>query len=408
MSSANKNMSVDLRMIDHSGIGTYLKGLISFLLNDSHTINLILNAGDHKNFNRLEHYNLKLLKCDSNIYSILEQIKLKQIIKNNKPALFWSPHYNIPIFCKCPLLVTIHDCAHLAMPEIYGKSLIKKAYVKFMFSRIKAKASHIITVSKFSKSEIIKYTGIEPERISVIYNGVDRDWGLLASGSGIVEDKNLTQVRSRQQEVRNSFNHSKFKTQNSTLLPNPQPPTTSHQPPYIIYVGNVKPHKNLLRLLQAFELIKDEVECNLVIVGKKDGFITVDRSVIKFAERLGARVKFTGYLSDEELKNFLVNAEIMVFPSLYEGFGLPPLEAMAAGVPTCVSDIPVLKEICGEAAEYFDPYDIEAIGASIKKLLKNELRKKELVRLGQERVKQFTWKKSAEKHLEVIKNLLHH
>lgn len=136
--------------------------------------------------------------------------------------------------------------------------------------------------------------------------------------------------------------------------------------PYILYVGNVKPHKNLRRLVQAFQSIADQIPQDLIIVGKKEGFIIGDSEVAKLAEMMGEKIHFTGFVSNEELKNYYHYADLFVFPSLYEGFGLPPLEAMSAGCKNvAVSNIPVLKEIYGDSVVYFDPEDITSIANQI-------------------------------------------
>jgi glycosyltransferase involved in cell wall biosynthesis len=351
---------IDSRMINHSGIGVYLQNILPDIIGSCKDFSFDLLGLKEI----LRNYTRNIVSCNSRIYSASEQLYFYKYTRCKK-NIFWSPHFNIPILCKSTLLVTIHDCAHFAVPEICGNNFIKKSYINFMFQRIKAKAEHIITVSEFSKKEIIKYAGIKSEKITVIHNGVDESWFL----------DNVE----KQQSIKY---------------------------PYIICVGNVKPHKNIYRLLQAFDLIKDKIEHNLIIVGKKEGFITGDKRSINYVEKLKNRVKFTGFISDNELKILVNKADCLVFPSIYEGFGLPPLEAMAAGTPVCCSNISVLEEICDNTVEYFNPYDINSISYTILSLINNDKRKKELIEIGKIKARQYSWQNSAKKHIEIIKEIV--
>ena len=176
--------------------------------------------------------------------------------------------------------------------------------------------------------------------------------------------------------------------------------------PYLLFVGNVKPHKNLGRLLDAFDLLKDRIPHSLMIVGQKDGFITGDKEVVRRAERFGKRVQFTGVLSDDKLRGIYAAADLLVFPSLYEGFGLPPLEAMACGTPVACSRAASLPEVCGNAVEYFDPQDSKDIAEKVLKLIQDGKRRKSLKNEGLKRVKGFSWDKCAVETCGCIHKLL--
>ena len=146
----------------------------------------------------------------------------------------------------------------------------------------------------------------------------------------------------------------------------------------------------------------------MIIVGKKEGFITADKSVDVFAKRLGNRVCFTGPVADNVLKQYYVNASLLILPSLYEGFGLPPLEAMACGCPTIVSHVASLPEVCGDATLYCDPYNINDIAAKILLLLSEPELQDKLREKGLEQARKFTWDKSAQETLSVIEKVLSH
>ena len=306
-----KNITVDARMVNSSGIGTVIKNILKrmIVLKPEWNFFILGNLLELKEYDFLKQNNVKLISCEAPIYSIKEQIELIKKIPKETDVM-WSPHYNIPIFYKGKLIVTIHDVFHLAMPQ-FLKGIHKRLYAKFMFQMVKRKANKIICVSKFTANELIRYVGVRKNQIKVIYNGIDEEW----------------------------FN---VKIEKSV-----------HNKPYLLYVGNVKPHKNLINLVKAFELIKEKIPHDLIIVGKKEGFITGDSNILKLTEKMSDRVIFTGYIDDDLLKQYYKQADLFVFPSLYEGFGLPPLEALATGTIVICSDIPILREICKEKVENY-------------------------------------------------------
>jgi glycosyltransferase involved in cell wall biosynthesis len=355
---------IDSRMYRSSGIGTYIRNLIPYVLegmpderfaligNLTEVVNIADSFGERVGF----------IQCDVPLYSVSEQIRLITSLPA-ETKLFWSPHYNIPLFYRGKLLVTVHDVLHLAMPQfVYG--FIKRLYSQYMFAALKQKASEILCVSSFTQDELYRLVRVDRNKTSVIHIGVSEFW----------------------------FNKNEAES--------------PHHRPYILYVGNVKPHKNLSRLIEAFELIKDDNSVDLVIVGKKEGFIINDELAVKQAIKLCDRVRFTGMIDDCALINYYACAQALVLPSLYEGFGLPPIEAMACGCPVIVSDIASLPEVCGDAAVYFDPYSPRDIADKINLVL-NDCELREKMRLkGLERAKIFTWEKCAEQTIAVINRML--
>jgi glycosyltransferase involved in cell wall biosynthesis len=302
-------------MISASGIGKVIENILKRLIpaKQGWEFSLIGCVKDLTQFSFSTLPNVKLINCESNIYTIREQFEvIKKIPKNTD--LLWVPHYNVPLFYSGKMLVTIHDVYHLVHPD----SLLKKTYAKIMFNKAVEKATKIICVSQFTATELQKYTHVNANKINVIYNGIDESW----------------------------FN----------ILKKDFPGNS-----YFIYVGNIKPHKNLARLLQAFRLIKDKVSQNLILVGKKEGFLTGMNNIAGLIKGMEDRVTFTGYVSDAELQQYVSHADALVLPSLYEGFGLPPLEAMACGCPVVVSKAASLPEVCKDAAIYCDPYNIQDI-----------------------------------------------
>lgn len=355
---------IDARMINHSGIGTYLKKQIPLIYNSLGNQYEIVLIGERdiliKEFSTM---NVIIYESNAKIYSIKEQFLFLKLRNYKNESLLWIPHINIPLIYNGKLFVTVHDVFHLA----YYKHLhIKqKIYIKLVSFFFRKNVLKVLTVSNFSKNEIIKYLKINRHQITVTHNGVDEYW----------------------------------KSEKTLRL-------TNINNPYFIYVGNVKPHKNLKNLVKAFSMIKDKISHDLIIVGKKDGFITGDEEVIKMADSMNDRVKFTGFLKDEELRQYVNEAEAMVFPSFYEGFGLPPLEAMAAGTPVIASNAASIPEVCGDAALYFDPYSPEDIAEKIMQFVSNKNLQQELREKGLKRSELFSWEKCADETIRVIKEVI--
>ncbi len=244
-------------------------------------------------------------------------------------------------------VMTIHDLSFLENPKWFSKSYY--CWYKLMTPLAVRMSKHIITVSEFSKKEILHfYPFVNPKRITVVYGAVD-----------------LNRFKNPGQEI--------FQTEDY----------------YILTVSSLDPRKNLQRLIQAF---KDIDKYKLYIVGAHNRVFASYTS----QQQEYNNIKFMGHLSDIELIQLYNNATCFVFPSLYEGFGLPPIEAMSFGCPTLVADIPVTREVCGDAALYFDPYDTNNIHNTIIQYLNNkDVLKEKMQKKGYANVKQFSWKSSA-------------
>lgn len=356
-------ITIDARWLDTSGMGTYLRNILPGVVAAFPEKEFCL-LGDKTALSTLDvanRSNVRLVVAKASMYSLAEQLELARKIPK-ETRLFWATHYNIPLLYRGKMLVTVYDLFHLAMPDLVG-GLHKRLYAKIMFGALRRRAAAVITISRFSKNELIRFTGESAQPIYPIHLGVADAWFHIP------------------------------------------PSARSYPNKYILYVGNVKPHKNLSALVKAFGSICDKIPHDLVIVGKKEGFITGDEVVAKEAERLGGRVQFTGYVGDEKLRQYFAHAEALVFPSLYEGFGLPPLEAMAAGCPVLVSTAASLPEICGDAAVYCDPYRPEDIASKLLGLLMDGELREELRRKGYERARTFTWDRCVSQTCDVIRDL---
>lgn len=359
----------DARMINNSGIGRYIEKILINTIDRFESITLLGNEKDIQE--KLNKKDLKIIEFTSPFYSIGEQIKYPIIIP--KCDLFWSPHFNIPLL---PIkakkrLTTVHDVFHLAFYDML--TISQKIYAKIVLKAAMEKSDQIITVSNFSKQEIIKHLGSKYNaKIHSIHNGIDN------------------------------------------LSENKQYHKHDITTPYFLAVGNIKPHKNFKRTIEAYKIFLEKNINNInvpkfFIIGKKDGLITGDNSafnIVNEHEILKEHVHFIGFVSDKELKEYYKNALALIFPSYYEGFGFPPLEAMQLGTPVIVSNAACIPEICGNAACYFDPYDINDIALNMDKVFLSDNFHKELSKKGLERVLEFSWEKSANESIKIIENLI--
>jgi len=369
------SITIDIRKIFDSGIGTFIQNILPVIISNKadFTFHLLCYKNELSQLEWVNARNVNLIECSSKQYSIKEQFEIPLKIPKGTD-IFWAPHFNVPLL---PLgakkkIVTIHDVFHLAFWK--DLNIAQKIYSKLIINHAVKNFDEIVTVSEFSKNEIIKYTKVNESKIKTVYNGINFDKYSLAN----CDNKNC-----------------------SIRLPEK----------YILYVGNVKPHKNIGGLIMAFMSIEPEFikEYKLLIVGKKEGFIVNDEKIqnaIKNDGLLNEKIKFTGKVSEDELVKIYKNADMLVFPSFYEGFGLPPLEAMAAGCPVICSNAASLPEVCVEAAMYCNPYDHIDIAEKIRKLILNNDIRKKLIEKGKIRAKHFSWNDCAKKYTDIFEKLI--
>jgi len=313
-------------------------------------------------------------------YTLKEQIFLPTHIDKHHLDLVHFPHWNVPVFLKTPFVVTIHDLILLHEPRSARATTLHPILYAIKYRGFRSVLSHainaskkIITVSQATKTDILKFfPHIDPNKIVVIYEGVTP---LSPS------------VLPCQAE------------------PGPASPDLPLSPfPSLLYVGNCYPHKNLETLLNAFDLLrKTNPDVRLIFAGRSDEFSKrLKDTASKRAS--GQRIEFRSNPTDEDLAQIYANATVYVFPSVIEGFGLPPLEAMSLDVPVAASDIPSLREILGASARYFPPNDPEAIARILQHLLEQKPLRDDLIEKGREQIKQYSWKKMAEQTLCVYES----
>ncbi|WP_288425177.1 glycosyltransferase family 1 protein [uncultured Spirosoma sp.] len=364
---------IDARMVNNSGIGVYVKKYVSALLLDNQLeVTLIGVKNDLLKIFDSKH--ATYIDASFPIYSIYEQLILPFIIPSCD--VFWSPHYNIPFITPRAKkhLVTIPDIYHLA--NIDTLKFHQRFYARFVTKFATTKADKLITISEFSKKEITKYIRVDEKKISVVYLGIDK-------------------VKFRKITSENIINRTKI----AYNLPEE----------FILYVGNIKPNKNLRRLVEAFEtILNDFPSVMLVITGKKNGFINGDPALFNYINsnnRLLSRIVFTGFVEDEDLPTLYSLAKLFVFPSTYEGFGFPPLEAMACECVTVVSSASSIPEVCGEASYYVNPFKPSEIADGIRTMLSNPELRESSLQLGKLNLKRFSWNTSITEFVEILKNI---
>jgi glycosyltransferase involved in cell wall biosynthesis len=355
----SKRLVIDARMLFFSGIGTVIQNVLKRLPSGRWSYRILVadETGAAWVRNCLPAAEIRILPVP--IYTLTEQWKLP--LAGSGSDLFWSPHYNFPLLFTGKVVLTVHDCFHLARPDLFPNP-IKRAYARLFFIITRLRRLPIMCDSEFTATEVTRFGGIPRSRLKVILLGVDESW----------------------------FD---------------PPPSIDPPPgtPYFIFVGNIKPNKNLLRLLQAFAQVMHLFPHQLVLAGKRDGFLTGDPTVELYAKKLGARVKFTGWIEQDQLRYRIANATALVLPSLYEGFGLPALEAMACGCPVLASRTASLPEVCGDAARYFDPVSIESIGqALVEASAWPPDERNRRIAQGKERAKTFSWDKTVRQILDVF------
>jgi len=341
-------------MIYNSGIGTYLQNMIPNLLKNYELI-LLGKEKEIKSFPWAD--KVQIINFDNPIYSFLEQLIMP--FKIPGCSIFLSPHYNVPIL---PVradkrLVIVHDVYHLAFNN--KLTFFQRLYSKLMIYSAVHISDKIITSSRFSKSEILKYECVDESKVSVVYFGFD-----FKEFSSHGDDFN---------SVKNKYN-----------LPDE----------YFLFVSNIKPHKNLYNLLSSLQIILQKRSgIKLIVVGEYKKLITADKESFGLLDRnslLNDNTIFTGYINKEELVLLYKNARALVFPSFYEGFGIPPVEAMACRCPVISSNAASLPEACGNAALFIDPHNINDIAEKMLKILLDNNLRDELIKNGEENIKRFS------------------
>ena len=357
-------VAVDVRMLEASGIGVHLRNVLRRLVaaGPEWRLALLGDPGELARYPWAAAPGVELIAHRAPLYGLRQQ-RLPAAARALSPDLLWVPHYNIPLAWRGRLLVTVHDLAHLALPEVFGRG-VRRAYARLTFAAVRRRAAGLLYVSRFSRDEFHRLVGPPRGAEWTAPNGVGPEWFAVP------------------------------------------PPASPPARPYFLFVGNVKPHKNLGRLLDAFAALAPELPHDLLLAGRRRGFLTGDPGVARRAEALGERVRFTGFVEAAELRRTVAAAAALVLPSLYEGFGLPALEAMACGRPVLAARAGALPEVCGDAALYCDPLDPRDIAAGLRRLAGDAELAARLATAGVERARRFSWEATAAVVGDAIRQIL--
>lgn len=353
-----------------AGIGRYSfelsKELYELLKSD---IKIIIREEDLEDYSFVNSKSLMIFKNvkNSKDRNLCEQIYLPKIISSKfKNCLVHYPDSMAPIFLNNKnIVITVHDLAFKSLSGAFTKkSVLWKSLITGLSVK---KCNRIISITNFSKNELNKHYKNLENKINVVYNGFNK------LNDNVLNENNVS-IKIKELSSKN----------------------------YVLTVSTISPRKNIQTLIKAFNLIKDEYDGNLVIVGS-NGWLYED--IYKMVEQMNIkhRVVFTGKINDDELKVLYKNSKVFVYPSIYEGFGLPPLEAMSYGVKTIVSDVECLKEVLGNGAKYFNPYDYNELSKIIKPFLVSG--NKQIYDYS-EVLNKYSWKKCGEETLKVYERVL--
>jgi glycosyltransferase involved in cell wall biosynthesis len=266
--------------------------------------------------------------------------------------VFFNPGFTAPIFSPCRQVTVFHDLQHKRHPEYFR--WFDLPFWRLLLWAAAHRSHRLIAVSEATRSDLLRFYRIPKERVSVVHHGVEPAFSRL---------------------------------------------DRSHTESYLLCVSTLHPHKNLPRLIRAYG--RKERDCPLILAGLR-GFHT--ETIERLIEEMGLQdsVQITGWVTREKLYSLYERARAFVYPSMFEGFGMPVLEALAAGIPVACSDIPPLREVAGDAALYFDPLNEDEIASAIERVMSDASLRERLATAGRERAREFTWRRSAEQTLSVL------
>jgi len=370
-----RHIVIDVRRLGDFGIGTYIRNLVQALARhdkESRYTLVTFNKGPEElaelgpNFHTAEYP-----RPDTDV---IQNAAFPFFLRRLHPDLVHIPLNSVPYWLQRPYVVTIHDMSSLLYP---ARGDVRGAMHQERYRRGAARAERIIAVSHSTRRDIESFMRIPTSRIRTIYSAPDPSFAQEPDTS---QDEQILQ-------------------------------RYSIQPPFILYAGTIRPQKNVPRLVEAFAVIRSELEnhplfsqLKLVIIGDElSRYPAVRRAVV--ATRVEPFVRFLGFVPLDTLKVFYRAATIFAFPSLHEGFGLAPLEAMACGTPVVASDVPALVEAVGDAAELVTPDNLFDVARGLRSLLLDENRRLELSRNGRARAQRFDWDDTARSVLEVYREI---
>ncbi len=368
-------IGIDARMYRSStgGIGVYSQNLLKNLakIDKKNQYYIFLGKEDLEEFD-IKAKNFKTIKVNIPHYWFREQLIFPKILEKYNLDLVHFLNFNHPILYKGKFVTTVHDLTMVKAPS--GKSqlsLFKRPFYKWVLKDAVISSKLINTISQQSKEDITKYFGVDKEKVKITHLSIDKErYKPVETKEGL--------------RALDKYGIKK---------------------PYLLFVSQLRPHKGISYLLEAFRILKKEYrqdEVSLVLVGKDSGqFPKLTKKINRALKR--DDVVAPGFVENRDMAALYSLANVFVFPSLYEGFGLPPLEAMSCGTPVAASDRSCIPEVLGKAPLYFDPQDPAQMASIINTLLINQKLADKLRKRGFKRVDKYSWQKTARETLEIYK-----
>jgi len=335
-----------------------------------HLLRELETLGTHHHFfilvnpdSPLERYqwpaHMELIKLKAEWISFREQWEIPRILRRVRADLYHAPSFVAPLMTPCRLVMTIHDLNHMVLPQFYTP--FHQFYYQFFVRSCIRRSEFILTVSNFSKDEIVKNLNLSSEKVFVTYNGVSDHYQPIRDPERLAYVRDIYELPEK----------------------------------FILCVSNNKPHKNVQQLVRAY--CYSDVSIPLALA------CPVDRSIIRIAENYGKKhlIYFTKFIAEEHLPSVYSLTHLFVYPSTYEGFGLPPLEALSCGAPVVVARSSSLPEVVGDNAIFTDPYDFKAIAKALEIGVSDEALRAKLSSYGVKHAQRFSWRAMTIKTLEI-------
>ncbi|MCD4844226.1 MAG: glycosyltransferase family 4 protein [Methanosarcinales archaeon] len=351
--------------VESGGVKQYIESLTSALLKIDNTNKYYIFYNLNNSKGKFPKANEIILNSSSKLF--WDYYLIPKAIKDYELDIMLFPKNILPFFINCKSVIVIHDLAFF-MSKLNAYPLNDTIYMHMMIKSSVKRANHIITVSENTKQDIIKYLGVEESMITVTH---------LASNE---------KYRKIEDEIRLNEIKKKYGLNDK----------------FIFYCGSLSPRKNMIRLLMAFDTIRNKIPHKLVLTG---GRSWNDKTLNNLIHKIGDDVIKLGFVPDEDTPLLYNLADLFVYPSLYEGFGLPTLEAMACGCPVFTSNISSIPEVVGDAGKMVDPYNIDEMAKAMYDILTDDELKDDMVKRGQKRIKKFSWEKCAKESLYVLERI---
>ncbi len=363
-------IAIDIRRARDYGLGTYIRNIVNQLARLDHVSEYLL-IGERRHIEEFDPLpdNFELLEYRHEPGTFRTHLHLPWILRQRHIDVLHMPWFYAPVVVPARLIITVHDLSDVLAPPAGTTSAPPVQTGRLFFARrALLRADHIFAVSQSSKRDLTRTFGIPEHKISVVYNAVDERFlsePLPSDGERILERHAVTS-------------------------------------PFVLYAGNIRPQKNLPRLIEAFAVAKAELRgipefehLKLLVIGEAlTRHADLRRAVVR--SRVQEDVRFLGFVPRSVLRVFYAHARAFLFPSLYEGFGLPPLEAMAHGTPVLTSNVSSLPEVFGDAALLVNPENVFDIARGIRQILTEEVLRETLTRCGYECVRRYSWARTAE------------